>query len=307
MTMIELPEAVRLRAEAGGEAARAWFAGLPGLVAELERAWGIVAGRVLHGGSAGYLAEAVTQAGEPVVLKLAMPGEEVAGEIAVLERAQGRGYARLLRHDLSRSALLLERLGPSLASSNLPVDDQMQAICATLTEAWACPVPEGLMTGAGKARWLIDFIQETRRELDSPCSDRAVAYALQCAESRAKAFDPAACVLVHGDGHNDNTLQAPGSPSGFKFVDPDGLLAEPAYDLAILMRDWSAELLAGDALKLGHARAAYLAELTGADPQAIWEWGVVERMSTGLLATKLGYQPMGRETLAVADAWAPQA
>lgn len=305
MVMIELPEAVRLRAEAGGEPARAWLAGLPALVTDLERDWAITTnGRVLHGGSAGYLAEAVTHAGDPVVLKLSMPGEDVTGEIAVLRQAEGRGYVRLLRHDLPRAALLQERLGPSLAGLELPIDDQMQAICATLVEAWACPAPQGLTTGASKARWLIDFIQTTRRDLDAPCSDRAVAYALRCAEVRARAFDPAACVLVHGDGHSANTLRAPDSPSGFKFVDPDGLLAEPACDLGILMRDWSGELLAGDALALGHARAARLADLTGADPQAIWEWGVVERMSTGLLATKLGYQPMGREMLAVSDAWA---
>ncbi len=48
---------------------------------------------------------------------------------------------------------------------------------------------------------------------------------------------------------------------GFKLVDPDGLLAETA----------------------------------------IWEWGVIERVSTGLLATKIGLQPVGDQMLKVAN------
>jgi streptomycin 6-kinase len=35
---------------------------------------------------------------------------------------------------------------------------------------------------------------------------------------------------------------------------------------------------------------------------AIWEWGVVERVSTGLLATAIGLQPAGAQMLAAADA-----
>jgi len=48
-------------------------------------------------------------------------------------------------------------------------------------------------------------------------------------------------------------------------------------------------------------RAHWLATRTGLDAQAIWEWGVVERVSTGLLATSIELQPMGRLMLVVAD------
>jgi len=49
------------------------------------------------------------------------------------------------------------------------------------------------------------------------------------------------------------------------------------------------------------ALAAWLARRCGLDATAIWEWGVVERVSTGLLATRIGLQPLGREMLATAD------
>jgi len=47
---------------------------------------------------------------------------------------------------------------------------------------------------------------------------------------------------------------------------------------------------------------AYLVALTERDPVAIWEWGVVERLSTGLLCTQIALQPLGRDTLRAAEA-----
>jgi streptomycin 6-kinase len=46
-----------------------------------------------------------------------------------------------------------------------------------------------------------------------------------------------------------------------------------------------------------HARAAWLAARTALDMTAIWEWGVVERISTGLLAVSVGLRPIGDQML----------
>ena len=51
--------------------------------------------------------------------------------------------------------------------------------------------------------------------------------------------------------------------------------------------------------------ARWLAARTGLDAAAIWEWGVVERVSTGLLCERIGLQPVGRQMLAAADRIAP--
>jgi streptomycin 6-kinase len=100
---------------------------------------------------------------------------------------------------------------------------------------------------------------------------------------------------VHGDVHQWNALEA---GAGFKLVDPDGLLAEPEYDLGIIMRE---DPLDGDLPE----RARRLARQTGLDVQAIWEWGVVERVSTGLLGTQVGLQPVARQMLAAAEQVVP--
>src|SRR5262249_62163721 len=103
-----------------------------------------------------------------------------------------------------------------------------------------------------------------------------------------------ACPGARG-GPPGNGPQAPGG--GFRLVDPDGLLAEAEYDLGIIMREDPVELLHGDPRR----RARWLAARCGLGAAAIWEWGVVERVSTGLLCTKIELQPVGRQMLAAAD------
>jgi streptomycin 6-kinase len=64
------------------------------------------------------------------------------------------------------------------------------------------------------------------------------------------------------------------------------------------MREDPVELIAGDPWD----RAHWLAARTGLDAAAIFEWGVVERVSTGLLLTAIGLQPTAGQMLAAADA-----
>ena len=149
---------------------------------------------------------------------------------------------------------------------------------------------------------MIDSITGLWLQIGRPCSQRAVTHAVECARRRIAAHDDTRAVLVHGDVHDWNALQA---GTGFKLVDPDGLIAEPEYDLGIVLREDADVLLAAESVvEASWQRAHWLAARCGLDPVATWEWGVVERVSTGLLGTQLGLQPFGRDMLAVADALA---
>jgi len=286
-----VPPVVTNKAIACGAAQ--WLDELPALVASLEHEWSIAVGRPYNDATEAFVAEAVFADGTPAVLKLLVPraGDAARNEITVLRLANGEGCVRLLRDDEARGALLLERLGRSLRELAFPIGQRHDILCSTAAGVWR-PAPGcGLPTGADKGRWLVDFITITWEDLDRPCSERALEYALACAARRISAHDDDRAVLVHGDVHEWNALEA---GDGFKLVDPDGLLAEAEYDMGILMREDPLELLHGD----GHERARWLAACSDLDATAIWEWGVVERVSTGLLCTKIDLQPVGREMLA---------
>lgn len=310
--MIDVPGPVREKALAAG--ADGWLAGLPDLVADLAREWGLTIGRTFPDGTESLVVEAGPVDGRPTVLKVMIPRDDrgdgdgmapARHEVTALRLASGRGCVRLLRHDPDRGALLLDRLGPSLHDLGRPVTERHEILCALLLRFWR-PAAEvraevgadhGLPTGAQKARALAAAITGWWAELDAPCSERAVEHALACADRRAAAHDDERAVLVHGDPHQWNVLADPRAEGGWALVDPDGLLAEPEYDLGVLMREDPEDALHGDP----RDRARLLAARTGRGAAATWEWGVVERVSTGLLATRIGLQPVGRQMLAVAD------
>ena len=292
--MFQVPQVVRHKAIAAG--ATDWLDEIPELVAGLESTWSFKAGRPLDGGTESFVVAAILEDRTPAVLKLLPPhdAEATANEITALRLAEGEGCARLLRADQERAALLLERLGRSLHGLSLPIGRRHEILCSVAARVWR-PAPGcGLPTGAEKGRWLIDFITTLWEEQGRPCSERAVDYAMRCAQKRIAAHDDERAVLVHGDVHQWNALEA---SDGFKLVDPDGLLAEAEYDMGIVMREDPEELMVGDPWE----RARRLAGLTNLDTEAIWEWGVVERVSTGLLCNQVDLQPAGRQMLAAAE------
>jgi streptomycin 6-kinase len=201
--------------------------------------------------------------------------------------------------------MLLKRLGPQLASLGLAEEPRLAAICSTLRAAWR-PVPEAmaLPTGAEVARTFARRIETAWLETGRPCSARAVEQALAAAARRVGAFDPRAAVLAHGDAHQWNTLAATDDCTAFKLVDPDGMAAERELDLAVSMREWVDPVAEGDEIAAGARRCAILAALGGGDPLAIWDWGLLHCLESGLGWVRLGLPDKAPLQLKMPDAWA---
>ena len=252
--------------------------------------WGLTLGAAFTGGTASYVVAATDSSGRPCVLKIAMPldmdeRDTFARSVRAHQLAAGRGCAELLAHDAAVPAVLLERLGPNLAELELTVAEILDAVTTTLRTFWR-PVTEhdGLRTGDEQARWLAHYIAGTWADLDEPCERSVIDHALLLCDRRATAFDPERSVLVHGDAHGWNTLAA--GPGIYKFVDVEGLCSEPEHDLGVAMREYNEPLLDGDTARLVRDRASLLADRCGVDPQIVWEWGFIERVSTGLASLR---------------------
>ena len=313
---VTVPERLALSVRALGAAGEAWLAGLPGLLAGLEADWSVTVGTGLEGGNAAFVAEAVTHDGTPVVLKVPVPPgidgfAPFERQLAALELAGGDPYVGLIRYDVPRRALLLERLGRPMASLGWSASRQMDALARTAARGWRqVPADGRLPTGAEAARWLAGFISSAWVDLAQPCPEAVVNMAVRCAAAREAAFDPSRAVLVHGDVHAFNALQVPGpagAGAGFRLVDAEGLISEPAHDLGVILvrgvQGWVGELAAGDprqALEIVARRCRRAGRLAGADPEAVWQWAFAELVSTGLFLLRLGHHEAAGTFLAVA-------
>ena len=288
--LLVVPRLVRERALSGGPDGRRWLSDLPEVLATLADEWELELGAPFAGGTAGYVAAAIDASGRACVLKVAMAldaeeHEAFARSVRVHELTAGRGCAELLAHDDARCALLLERLGPNLHDVDMPLPELLETVADTLRSFWR-PVHDAvdLPTGAEKAARLARSITTTWDERDRPCDREVIDRALSCCEARAAGLDPSRVVLVHGDAHGWNTVRA--RCGGHKLVDPEGLRSEPEHDLAVPMREYNLPLLAGDTARLTRERAEMLASRCDADPQKVWEWGYIERVSTGLASLR---------------------
>jgi streptomycin 6-kinase len=292
--VIEIPKVVRDKAVADG--AEDWIARLDSLVTQLCARWNVTVGPAYEDATEAYVAPAVREDGTPCVLKvhISRDGGHARDEITTLKLVNGEGCARLVDHDAALGALLVERLGRSLRHLDLPIGRRHEILCDVVQRVWR-PAPNcGLPSGRLRAERQMKSIRTLWDELDHPCSEAAVDYALRCGERRAAAHDDERAVLVHGDVHQWNTLQA---NQGFKLIDPDGGLAEAEYDLGVLMREDPVELTRGDPRE----RARFLAVRCGLEVEAIWEWGAVQRVWNGLLCVRDNLQPLGDQMLRAAE------
>ncbi|MEO8540227.1 MAG: aminoglycoside phosphotransferase family protein [bacterium] len=301
MSQFEVPTLVHRRALAMGESGAAWLQELDATVSGLAADWDLRVGRVLDGGSSALVAEVLMPGDVAAILKVVGPGFSTV-EADILSAAEGRGYARLYHHNRAKRAMVIERLGPPMWQEHWPQDQQLPLYCAAVQEAWKVTFdPQGLIDGAGKAAGLEAFIPRTWESLERPCSERTVALALDFAARRRTAFDPTRAVICHGDAHPGNLLAPLDSSGTYKFIDPDGGFIEPEYDLGCWLRGWRpARRHEPHPGRLAREAARQLALLTGTDEQAIWEWGFVERVASGLLLMQLGHEE-GELWLSIAD------
>ncbi|GAA1428932.1 hypothetical protein GCM10009616_09850 [Microlunatus lacustris] len=287
---VRLQPLTRARVASLGEVGRAWHAALPAVLTALAARWSLTLGRAVPGGSSSYVVRAQTADGSDAVLKVAVPDPVFPAQAATLRRAAGRGYARLLAHDLEQNALLLEALGPSLQQSSLDPADQLRLLADTLAQAWQAPTehPEPPLDKAGS---LAELVSRLWDEQGGPTEEAVLTTALEYARRRGL-VEPSELVVVHGDPHPANLLQVltprAGAVSGWCFVDPDGFVADRAYDLGVALRDWSAHLDGPGARRRLEGWCTLLADRSGVDATRIWEWGFLERVSTGLYVRSFG-------------------
>ncbi len=251
----------------------AWLQKLSTLISACEQRWSLTALQPFPNLSYNYAAPAIRADGSEAVLKLGVPHPELMSEIEALRLYDGHGIARLLEHDAAQGALLLERLQPGTTLVNMDDDEQATVIAAGVMRQLWRPVPHDHPFPT-LDRWT-RALRDIRDMFDGgtgPLSERLVDMAQQLLRDLLDA--PTGEVLLHGDLHHDNILQATRQP--WLAIDPKGVVGEPEYEVGALLHNPMPKLLQmpqpGRALA---RRIDVLSEQLNFDRQRVVAWSVV--------------------------------
>jgi len=257
-----------------GDEGKEWLEKLPGIIAACERVWSLHVEPPLENLSYNYIAPVILVNGEKAILKIGIPNSELTTEIAALRSFDGRGCVRILEANNDLGAILLEWLRPGTQLLNISDDDEATRIAARVMNQLWRPAPDEYPFPA-VARWS-QGLARMRQQLSGGTGPLPV----DLVEKAEALFDELldsmeTPVLLHGDLHHENILQAERAP--WLAIDPKGVVGEPAYEVGALLRNIKAQLLTGQRpSQILDRRVGILAEEFGFEHERMLGWGFAQ-------------------------------
>jgi streptomycin 6-kinase len=201
---------------------------------------------------------------KPIVLKLRCDYVAAIEEIAALKAFEGFGCISVLNSKPELGVLLLERAMPGkLLDVCFPHNDARATEIAVkcLQKLHKAPIPM-LCNFPTLDQKLPHFTDEPQALM--PFIDYARILRKRLIETHDKK------VLLHGDFHHGNILS---SGSQWVIIDPQSMIGDPLYDIAVYIRNPLSELIAGSAADIIiKTRIHTIAQLLGYDAQHIYDW-----------------------------------
>ncbi len=241
--LIELAHLANLNQTASG---RAWVAQLPTSIERVCADWQLVPNEnPFLDGTVSYVTLA-EQNGVPFVLKLQWPHEECVYEADALQRWNGVGAVRLLAHNPTEHALLLEPCFPGHSLANCELVDKLGVVIDVLPTLWVS-ASAPFKTLNQEARGWQSRLDTNWKAVGKPMNRTVVqtvnAYIDELVDTQTDQ------VLVHQDLHAGNILSAQRTP--WLVIDPKPLIGEREFSIASVVR----------CAELGHSREAVMERL----------------------------------------------
>jgi streptomycin 6-kinase len=238
----------------------------------------------------GSLLMPVVAGGEPAMLKIAGGIEERRGG-ALMEWWGGDGAARVLARD--GDAILLERASGPGSLEAMARDGQDDAAVAIL-----CQVAAGLH--APRDRPPPDSLVPLPiwfRQLEPAASARGGIFVKAAAAARELLGDPHDVVVLHGDLHHNNVLDA--GERGWVAIDPKGLIGERGFDFANIFHNPTREC--AQAPGRLHRLIGIVAELAGLEPVRLTKWILAYSGLNTAWCLDSGYDAHAKGSMVIAE------
>lgn len=247
-----------------------WFHSIPTMIAEYEAKWHL---KVLPPFSLNYnyVAPAERADGTHAVLKIGFPKDtEFQSEMKALRIFDGQAINQLIEADTQNAVMLIERFVPGTPLDTYDDDDVATRTIVRVMQKLHKPLPAShsfitLETWSSAIPDLKNKFNGTTGPLPTYLVDKAEALFRDLIASSAPP------VLLHGDLHHGNILLS--EQKGWVAIDPKGVAAEPAYEVAAMIRNPYEKLKNITDLKpLLTRRIEILTEVSGIDRARIYAW-----------------------------------
>jgi streptomycin 6-kinase len=277
--VVNLPENfVKTFTDLTGDKGKVWLEQLPQTIKRLEQTWRIKVLEHFSNLSYNFVAPAVRHDGTPAVLKIGFPGElSVSLEANALRAYAGDGAVRLLEHDPSIEALLLERLEPGESLPHFSNNEENTRITATLLKRlWRTVENPADFCNLDSWTRKLHQMHETHKANKTfkylPLLDKAVQLYKEHRSSEQ--------VLLHADLHHDNILIAQREP--YLAIDPKGILGVKGFDVGtFLVNPFDALVTLPNVKDIHKERIAIFSEMLDLTHEEVEAWGFIFSVLSG--------------------------
>jgi streptomycin 6-kinase len=248
-----------------GICGEAWLKGLPALVSNISKKFGLSGVVPVANLSYNFVATGF-QGTKPIILKVGLDQQALRREASMLRVFLRQGAAAVVVEE--DGVLILERAVPGVSlKSYFPSkeDKAIEITCTRLQQLHNAKIPE-----THNFPHIRDWLAALDKDWDIPKHYLQKARQLRDNLLHTQAKE----VLLHGDLHHDNILQ---NGATWLVIDPKGVIGDPAYEVAAFVRNPVPELLTLDnAPNIIKYRIKRFAQILGLKPELILNWCFVQ-------------------------------
>lgn len=252
-----------------GENGKKWIANLPGTIEILADYWNLSHLVPVDNMSFNYVAKAIDNSNQAVVLKIGFDTSVIADEKRALTYFDGNASIRLIDYNEKYNALLLQQATPGTTLKSLyPANDKFVIDCYVDTVQKLLNKPLNSKNGF---RYISDWL----KMLDGFKSDKLPEYLLKKAIYLKNTLlaSMKTEIVLHGDLHQDNILK---DNDRWLAIDPKGIIGEPEFEIAAFDFIHDTELTNNlDTKKLFLNRMNIIAERSNLSAERIKNWTLV--------------------------------
>ncbi|KTD42866.1 aminoglycoside phosphotransferase family protein [Legionella parisiensis] len=243
-----------------------WLAHLPATIATLKDYWKLSEVTPVANMTFNYVAKAVLDDDQPVVIKISYDKKSIENEKQALMNLDSQGSIKLIDYNSKYHALLIQQAIPGISLKSLypaQMDYVMDCYVQTMQKLHNKHVPKK-QNVYHIADWLKALDMPASKQIPAPILNRAIDLRNKLLSSQES------LVFLHGDLHHDNILK---HGSAWLAVDPKGVVGEAEFEIAAFDFMYITELATTvNVKKIFAERIDLLAQKSNLDGQRIKDW-----------------------------------